>query len=169
MKRTLLIAIGLLLFSITATAQTYRVADMNTEQICSLHKERTAVLIPGGIIEEHGPYLPSFSDGYGNEWLTQRLAEAIAARPGWIVLIFPTVPLGIGGANEIGRKYIFPGTYVVRSTTLRAVFMDLASELGERASGGFLSCTATGHRITIECWTRRAITSATLTVGIWCI
>jgi creatinine amidohydrolase/Fe(II)-dependent formamide hydrolase-like protein len=49
------------------------------------------------------------------------------------VLIFPTIPLGYGGANGgLGRKYVFPGTYTVRATTLRAVYMDLASELGEQ-------------------------------------
>ncbi|HET8677666.1 MAG TPA: creatininase family protein, partial [Blastocatellia bacterium] len=69
---------------------------------------------------------------YFNEWVTQRLAEAIVARPGWNVVIFPTIPLGVGGANEIGRKHVFPGTYAVRSTTLRAVFMDLGTELGEQ-------------------------------------
>lgn len=36
------------------------------------------------------------------------------------------------GANEIGRKHVFPGTYAVRSTTLRGVFMDFATELGEQ-------------------------------------
>ena len=54
------------------------------------------------------------------------------AWPGWAVLIFPTIPLGTGGANEIGRKHVFPGTYAVRSSTLRAVFMDLVTELDEQ-------------------------------------
>jgi creatinine amidohydrolase/Fe(II)-dependent formamide hydrolase-like protein len=115
-----------------AQAQIYRVAEMNTVQLKALDRARTAVLLPAGILEQHGPYLPSFTDGYRNEWLTQKLAEAIVARPGWKVLILPTMPLGVGGANEIGRKHVFPGTYAVRSTTLRAVFMDLATELGEQ-------------------------------------
>lgn len=115
-----------------AKAQIHHVTKMNTEQIKALDRSRTVVLLPAGILEQHGPYLPSFSDGYLNEWVTQRLAEDIVARPGWRVLIFPTIPLGVGGANEIGRKHVFPGTYAVRSTTLRAVFMDLATELGEQ-------------------------------------
>jgi creatinine amidohydrolase/Fe(II)-dependent formamide hydrolase-like protein len=83
-------------------------------------------------MEEHGPYLPSFNDGYANEFATRRLAEAIVARPGWCVVLFPTIPLGSAGANVIGRKYVFPGTYAVRTSTLRAVFMDLATEFGEQ-------------------------------------
>ena len=64
--------------------------------------------------------------------LTCDLANAIVRRPGWKVLIFPTISLGHGGANGIGRRNVFPGTYTVRATTLRSVFMDLASELGEQ-------------------------------------
>jgi len=67
-----------------------------------------------------------------NERLTEDLAKAIVERPGWNALIFPLIPLGHGGANEIGRKYSFSGSYTVRFTTLRAVFMDLATELGEQ-------------------------------------
>jgi creatinine amidohydrolase len=116
----------------TASAQIYRVAQMNSDQIGALDKQRTVVILPCGILEEHGPHLPSFTDGYSNEWLAEKLAEAIVARPRWAVLIFPIIPLGHGGANEIGGKYVFPGTYAVRRDTLRAVFMDLAGELGEQ-------------------------------------
>jgi creatinine amidohydrolase len=112
-------------------AQVLQLAELNTEQIRALDKEKTIVLIPGGILEQHGPYLPSYTDGYRNEWAAE-LSRAIAARPGWTALVFPTIPLGVGGANEIGGIFSFPGTYAVRSTTLRAVFVDLANELGEQ-------------------------------------
>jgi creatinine amidohydrolase/Fe(II)-dependent formamide hydrolase-like protein len=46
--------------------------------------------------------------------------------------MFPIIPLGTGGANEISGKYSWPGTYAVRAETLRAIFMDLATELGEQ-------------------------------------
>lgn len=118
-----------------AIGQVYSVATLNTEELTALDRARTVVIIPGGILEEHGPYLPSYTDGYVNERLTRDVAEAIVARPGWAALLFPTIPLGTGGANEIGRQYGFPGTYAVRSETLRSIFMDLASELGEQ---GFL-------------------------------
>jgi creatinine amidohydrolase/Fe(II)-dependent formamide hydrolase-like protein len=115
-----------------AFAQIYQVTDMNTEQLRAIDRNKSVVLLPGGILEEHGPYLPSYSDGYYNERITQELASAIVARPGWSVLIFPMVPLGASGANEIGGRYSFSGTYAVRSSTVRSVFMDLATELGEQ-------------------------------------
>jgi creatinine amidohydrolase/Fe(II)-dependent formamide hydrolase-like protein len=48
------------------------------------------------------------------------------------VLVFPLIPLSSGGANEIGGKFSFSGTYAIRTSTLRAIFMDLATELGEQ-------------------------------------
>ena len=115
-----------------AEAQVYHLAELNTEQILGLDRARTAVLIPGGILEEHGPYLPSYTDGYYTEHVTQALASAIAERPGWAAVVFPPVPLGSGGANEIGGLYSFPGTYAIRPATLRSVFMVLATEFGEQ-------------------------------------
>jgi len=106
--------------------------ELNSRQIQSLNKNKTVVLIPGGILEEHGPYLPSFTDGYWNEKLTDTIAKAIAAKGDWKVLMFPTIPLGNSGANDVGMKYSFPGTYTVRFETLRAIFMDIATELGEQ-------------------------------------
>jgi creatinine amidohydrolase/Fe(II)-dependent formamide hydrolase-like protein len=115
-----------------ASAQVLKLAELNTEQIGALDRDKTIVLIPGGILEQHGPYLPSFTDGYRNEWASEALARAVVSRPGWTALLLPTIPLGVGGANELGGHFSFPGTYAVRSTTLRAVFVDLASELGEQ-------------------------------------
>jgi creatinine amidohydrolase/Fe(II)-dependent formamide hydrolase-like protein len=121
------------LFSSAAYCQIFQLAELNTSQIRALDRAKTVVLIPGGILEEHGPYLPSFTDGYVDAAVTQEVARAIVARPGWAVVVFPAVPLGVGGANGIGAKWIFPGSYTVRTETLRAVYMDLASELGEQS------------------------------------
>ena len=41
-------------------------------------------------------------------------------------------PAGLNGANAIGGKFPFPGTYAVRPETLRAIFMDLGAEFGEQ-------------------------------------
>jgi creatinine amidohydrolase len=126
------LALLVLLLTLPASARILRMAELNTEQIRALDRARTVVLMPGAPLEQHGPYLPSFSDGYMNEWWTERIAEAIVAHPGWTVVVFPMLPLGEGGANEIGGKFVFPGTYGVRVSTLRAVYMDLATDLGEQ-------------------------------------
>ena len=120
--------------ALPASAQIYDMREMNTTENAALDRQKTVVIIPEGILEEHGPYLPSYTDGYRNEYFARRVAEAIVARPGWSVLIFPPIPLGDGGGNQIGKWQTFPGTYHVHFSTLRSMFMDIASELGE---GGF--------------------------------
>jgi creatinine amidohydrolase len=115
-----------------AEAQVYRLAELNTEQIRALDREKTVILLPGGILEEHGPYLPSYTDGYTNERMTADLAAAIARRPGWAAVVAPAIPLGAGGGNTFAAKFPFPGTYAVRAETLRAIFMDVGTEFGEQ-------------------------------------
>jgi creatinine amidohydrolase/Fe(II)-dependent formamide hydrolase-like protein len=113
-------------------AQILRIGEMNTQQIQALGLAKTVVLIPGGILEEHGPYLPSYTDGYADDAYTRELAKAIVARSGWTVVLFPQIPLGNDPANTIGGKTVFPGSYPVRMATLRAIYMDLATELGDQ-------------------------------------
>src|SRR5262245_62075251 len=101
----------------TATAHLLEVGELSTEQIQSLDRAHTVVLLEGGILEEHGPYLPSFADGYQSDFLATKVAEAIVARPGWTVLRFPQLPVGAMPANEIGGRFTFPGSYPVRLVT----------------------------------------------------
>jgi creatinine amidohydrolase/Fe(II)-dependent formamide hydrolase-like protein len=89
------------------------------------------VIVVGGILEEHGPWLPSYTDGYASEKLAADLATAIGRRPGWTALVLPQIPLGSSGANDIGGRFAYPGSLVLRSATLRSVYMDLADRLGE--------------------------------------
>ena len=114
-----------------ASAQILDVRELHPSQLAGLDRSRTVVLLTGGILEEHGPFLPSYSDGYQTEFVATRVAEAIVARPGWAVLRFPAMPLGTSPASEIGERFSFPGSYGVRSTTLRAVYMDLVTDLGD--------------------------------------
>lgn len=111
-------------------AQVLRATQMTSGDFARLDRAKTAIILPGGVLEEHGPYLPIYSDGFLNERLADSLAQAIAARPGWAAVIFPSIPLGNSAANDIGGRFSFPGTYVVRFETLRAIFMDLGDELG---------------------------------------
>ena len=116
-----------------ADAQVRRLAEMNTTEIRALDRSKTVVFLPGGMMEEHGPYLPAFTDGILSERLTDALLKAFVERkPGWTALVMPQINVGASGYNEFGGHYVFPGTYAVRPSTLRAMFMDLASDLGEQ-------------------------------------
>ncbi len=126
------LVLSIVLHTSIATAQVLRLQELNTGQIAALDRTKTVVLLQGGILEEHGPYLPSYTDGYINEYLTAQLAAAIVARPGWSVVMFPPVPLGADTAESLGGRRSFPGSYGVRESTLRAVFVDLTTEIGEQ-------------------------------------
>ena len=131
--RSILAALAVLLVVRTIPAQVVHVGELNTRQIGDLDRERTVVFLQGGMLEEHGPFLPAFTDGILSDRLTRELARGVVAKkPGWTALIFPPVSVGASGSNEIGKRFVFPGTYAVRPSTLRAIYMDLATELGEQ-------------------------------------
>jgi creatinine amidohydrolase/Fe(II)-dependent formamide hydrolase-like protein len=129
----ILLAACLLSLATPASAQIVRVGDLNTTQIRALDRSKTVVLLMGGMLEEHGPYLPAGTDAILSSQLALEVAQSIVAKkPGWTVLAFPQIPFGSAGSNEIGGQFSFPGTYAVRPSTLRAVFMDLASAIGDQ-------------------------------------
>jgi len=110
--------------------QILRVGELSVGDLRALDRSKTVVVMPGGLLEEHGPYLPSFTDGYLSERVAERLAEALVGERGRTVLMFPTIPLGVGSPEDFGALKPFSGSYTVRPETLRAIYMDLASALG---------------------------------------
>ena len=131
-KRFLLAAICVACCTSTVClAQVLSVSELSSRDLQELNRDRTIVMIPGGIFEQHGPYLPTFTDGYLNEWVARRTAEAIVAERELVVLMFPTIPLGVGSPEDFGGLSPFSGSYALRPETLRAVYMDLASALGQ--------------------------------------
>jgi creatinine amidohydrolase/Fe(II)-dependent formamide hydrolase-like protein len=122
-----------LLVTTAAEAQVLRAAELNTAQLRSLDRSKTVVFLLGGMMEEHGPYLPAFTDGILSERLLAEMLTAFAGRkPGWTALVFPPISIGASGYNEFGGHYTFPGTYAARPSTLRSLFMDLAEDIGEQ-------------------------------------
>ena len=64
----------LLLATVSGYGKIQDVRELNSEQIQSLDRDHTAVVLQGGTLEEHGPYLPSYSDGYQTEFVAARLS-----------------------------------------------------------------------------------------------
>lgn len=124
-------ALGLLCaLAAPARAQVLRFADLDAGTIARLDRARTVVIIPGGILEEHGPLLAVDADGYRNERVAADVALAVAARPGWTAVVLPTVPLGSGSFEQVAGRPGFAGSVPVRASTLRAIFSDMADALG---------------------------------------
>jgi len=104
----LICTLGLWLPSDGVFGQIYHVKEMNTEQIKALDREKTVVILPGGILEEHGPYLPSFTDGYRDKRLTEALANGIVEKPGWKVLVFLLSPWAPTRPTTLARNMYSP-------------------------------------------------------------
>ncbi len=131
MRSFLLLLVSALLCA-TAPSQVLQYAELNTTQVEHLDRAHTVVVITNGILEEHGPYLPSFADGYWDQVIAKSLVDSIAARPGWVALMLPTIPLGTNPGNVVGLRWSYPGSLPIRQSTMRAIFMDLADSLGEQ-------------------------------------
>ncbi len=115
----------------TGSSQVRQLAELTTIEYKSLDRDRTAVLMPIGIIEEHGPYLPLLNDSYLSEWLVSRIADAIVAQEGWTVVIMPSLPIGVGAPEDFGPRPRTFGSLPLRPATKRAILMDLVSGLGD--------------------------------------
>ena len=76
MMRFFILAAVLFAVPANAVGQILQLAELSVRDLEQLNHEQTVVIIPGGIFEQHGPYLPSFTDGYLNEWLAARTALA---------------------------------------------------------------------------------------------
>ena len=80
-RRVAVLAIAWLAWAAaSADAEILRVADLNASQLRALDRSKTVVLITGGMLEEHGPYLPTSTDAVLSERLTQEVAQSIMAK-----------------------------------------------------------------------------------------
>jgi creatinine amidohydrolase len=112
-------------------------AELTWVEVRDLDRSRTVVLLPLGVVEEHGPHLPVAIDTYIAEALTADVARRLViARPGTTVLLAPTLAFGAGGANEFADQGPHPGTYGLRASTLRSTLADVGASL---ARNGFRS------------------------------
>ncbi len=101
----------------------FRLAELSYTRLRELDRERTVVIFSVSPLEEHGPHLPVGTDLFNAEFFSERLAEKIVAeRPGWTVLVGPTVPLGASAFDEAG-------TLLARARTIRNLVVDYGSAL----------------------------------------
>jgi len=70
----------MLAWSATLSAQILDVRELNTAQIGRFDRARTVVLLTAGILEQHGPFLPSYSDGYQSANPVRTPSPSIATR-----------------------------------------------------------------------------------------
>jgi len=102
--------------------------NKNMDQIDQAHRDNALIILPVGILEEHGPHLPVATDNIIAEEVARRLAHRIADRIP--VLLLPTVWAGYHG-NSVARM---PGSVRVKPETLLNYVYDIVESL---CCGGF--------------------------------
>jgi creatinine amidohydrolase len=103
-----------------------RLAELTSEEVRALvarGRQRTAVLVPVGSVEPHGPHLPLGTDTLISETAALRACAALEEK-GVTAVIAPSVPYGV---TEFAEG--FPGAVSVPATALVAMLRAIAERL----------------------------------------
>ncbi len=86
---------------------------------------RSLVILPVGVVEEHGAHLPLGLDSFAAEVYAEATAPHLEEK-GYEVVVAPTVSYGVARA-AIG----FPGTLSLQPETLRSLVIDIGRSLSK--------------------------------------
>jgi creatinine amidohydrolase len=99
---------------------------------------RALVIVPVGVVEEHGPHLPLGLDSFAAETYAGTAAPHLEEQ-GYEVVVAPTIGYGVARA-----AIDFPGTLSLEPATLKALIVDVGRSL---ARHGFArQVILNGHR-----------------------
>jgi creatinine amidohydrolase len=115
----------------------HRLEEMSTPDLDALDRARTVVMLTVSPLEEHGPHLPVGVDAFAARHFAEAIAErVVASRPGWSVVLAPTLHLGSFTFETVG-------TITVRQRVVRDALVDYGRSL---ARAGFrYILVANGH------------------------
>jgi creatinine amidohydrolase len=105
-----------------------RLEELTAPALDALDRSRTLAVVAVSPIEQHGPHLPIGVDYLAARHFAETIAERIVARrPGWTVVLTPTLPLGSFTFDAVG-------TIGVRQRVVRDAVVDYGRAL---ARAGF--------------------------------
>ena len=138
--------------------------EMSSPALDALPRERTVVILTVSPLEEHGPHLPVGVDAFTARHFAESLAERlVATRPGWVVVLAPTLHLGTFTFDTVG-------TIRVRQRVVRDVVIDYGDSLARAGFRHILIANGhggPGHLVALEeaaaiVSRRRGVTMASL-------
>ncbi len=125
----------------------HRLEELSTPGLDALDRDRTVVILSVSPLETHGPHLPLGVDAFTARYFSEAMAERIvSSRPGWAVVLAPTLHLGSFTFDTIG-------TVRVRQRVVRDVVVDYGRAL---ARAGFRHILVSnghggpGHLVALE-------------------
>jgi creatinine amidohydrolase len=104
-----------------ANERVMRLEEIPWPRVAALDPDRTAVFLPSGPIEQHGPHLPLGADLFQARTVLDAIAERVAAE-GWHVLVAPALPYTTA---VLSRSY--PGSTSVRKGHAVPFFADVVN------------------------------------------
>ena len=115
----------------------HRLEEMSTPALDGLDRSRTVVVLTVSPLEQHGPHLPVGVDAFAARHFAETIAERLVARrPGWSVVLLPTLHLGSFTFDTVG-------TITVRQRVVRDAVVDYGNSLAR--SGFRYILVANGH------------------------
>jgi creatinine amidohydrolase len=115
----------------------YRLEEMSSPDLDDLDRDKTVVVLTVSPLEEHGPHLPVGVDAFAARHFAETIAErVVAGRPGWSVVLAPTLHLGSFTFDTVG-------TITVRQRVVRDALVDYGNSLAR--SGFRFILIANGH------------------------
>jgi creatinine amidohydrolase len=102
-----------------ANERVMRLEEIPWSRVAGLNPDRTAVFLPSGPIEQHGPHLPLGADLFQARTVLGVIADRVAAE-GWHVLVAPALPYTTA---VLSRSY--PGSTSVRKGHAVPFFADV--------------------------------------------
>lgn len=106
----------------------HRLEEMSSPALDALDRARTVIVLPVSPLETHGPHLPVGVDAIAARHFAERVGERLVARrPGWSVVLAPTLHLGSFTFDAVG-------TVRVRQRVVRDALVDYGESL---ARSGF--------------------------------
>ncbi|HEY7168985.1 MAG TPA: creatininase family protein [Candidatus Binatia bacterium] len=103
-------------------------AEMSFTEIEPAVRSRNAlVILPVGVVEEHGAHLPLGLDSFAAEVYAEAAAPHLEEK-GFDVIVAPTISYGVARAASD-----FPGTLSLEPETLTALVVDIGRSLGKHA------------------------------------
>jgi creatinine amidohydrolase len=114
-----------------------RLEELTAPALDALDRSRTLAVVGVSPLEQHGPHLPVGVDYLAARHFAEAIAERIVARrPGWTVVLTPTLPLGSFTFEAVG-------TIGVRQRVVRNAIVDYGRALAR--SGFRYILVSNGH------------------------
>ncbi len=109
----------------------HRLEQLNLAQVRALDREHTIVIIPVGMLEEHGDHLPLGTDNYAVDALVMAaVAWLLESDPDLHVLLLPLIPYGTDPVDN-RRSDLFrnAGSVWVSGETLKRIIVEITEHM----------------------------------------